>query len=294
MGKRTVHFLFDKPKILFFGWKCNKKIAQNNKCYLVADKSKHICKLLTNNKEIELVVFNGDKLQKKFEPVLKNLFPKLKIKTEYSFPNTLRTNDDLEIMIETWIDSQLERGLKELWNDKSEILILGTFPGKESLKKDKQCEKEGQYNRCRYYSNKKNLFWEILTSFAKNRKILRSDSDKIKLLDRMHIALWDIYESAYRIDSKDENILRATYNDVFKRMKGSSIKTIILTGVSSNSKMHHLGFLQYYHKEVEMAIQRGVKILILPSSSARGRQKRKILKNKWKTLLKASIKKSEG
>ena len=288
MSKRTVHFLFDKPQILFFGWNIDDEFTHNGKCYLVADKSKDIRDLLTKNESIERIIFNGDELKKKCEPILKDIFSKSKRKkwTERSFPDAIKTNDELENAIEAWIEKQSCSGLDAIWNNESKILILGTFPGEESLKKDKLCKEDGIDNRCKYYSNKDNLFWEIISSSSQNKSIPQSDSDKRKILDQMHIALWDIYERAYRIGSKDENILYATYNDIFKRLEGSSITTVILTGVSGWSKMHHLAFLQYFHKEVEEAKLKGIKFISLPSTSSRGDANREKVKNVWKSYIK--------
>ena len=92
-------------------------------------------------------------------------------------------------------------GLQEIINQDSEVLILGTLPGKKSLDSKK------------YYSDSSNKFWSILFQ-ACGEPIDKSDEAKEKLLKKYKIAFWDILESAIRNTSSDEDIEDEIPNDL--------------------------------------------------------------------------------
>ena len=85
------------------------------------------------------------------------------------------------------------QGLSANINYNSAILILGTLPGKMSL------------NCGKYYADPSNKFWDILF-IACGEKIDKTDQGKEKLLEKYHIALWDILASAVRKTSNDKDI----------------------------------------------------------------------------------------
>ncbi len=75
----------------------------------------------------------------------------------------------------------------------SEILILGSMPGEESLRL-------GQY-----YANPRNAFWQILASLTGNRNDLSYEL-RLKLLNDHRIALWDVLHACERSGSLDSAI----------------------------------------------------------------------------------------
>lgn len=75
----------------------------------------------------------------------------------------------------------------------SEILILGSMPGAESLRL-------GQY-----YANPRNAFWQILASLTGNDNGL-SYVLRLKLLNDHRIALWDVLRACERSGSLDSAI----------------------------------------------------------------------------------------
>ena len=82
-----------------------------------------------------------------------------------------------------------------------EILILGTFPGEESLKAGE------------YYANKRNRFWAVLSKiYGESKPETKAQRDS--LLERHHIALWDLFESADREKSLDKSIRNGVINDI--------------------------------------------------------------------------------
>lgn len=73
------------------------------------------------------------------------------------------------------------------------ILILGTFPGPESLR------------LCQYYAHQRNLFWDIMGNICDAGRDKRY-KDRLIILKKKGIALWDVLKSCYREGSMDSNI----------------------------------------------------------------------------------------
>lgn len=110
----------------------------------------------------------------------------------------------------------ITKGLEYIADLESEILILGTLPGKESLKTRQ------------YYANPNNQFWEII-SIILNEPMPDSYEGKLKVLKRNHIALWDVLKSANRDSSLDSDIKNPVTND-------------ILEFISKHPKLRVIGF----------------------------------------------------
>ena len=94
-------------------------------------------------------------------------------------------------------------GLKPLIDENSQLLILGTLPGDKSISVNE------------YYANPSNEFWSII---YKALDVPYRDNivyeDKKALLQRYHIALWDVLCDADRPGSADKNISDETLNDL--------------------------------------------------------------------------------
>lgn len=89
---------------------------------------------------------------------------------------------------------------KPIINDNSQILILGSIPGVESLKKRE------------YYGNPRNHFWRIIYSIIKE-DIEPNYDKKIIFLKKNKIALWDVIDNCERVGSLDSNIKNEEVND---------------------------------------------------------------------------------
>lgn len=86
-------------------------------------------------------------------------------------------------------------------DSESEILILGTLPGKVSLQTQQ------------YYANRGNQLWAIISRLFNERMPL-TYTDKLQLLKKHHIALWDVLKSADRDSSLDTDIKNPIANDI--------------------------------------------------------------------------------
>ncbi|MCK9400914.1 MAG: DNA-deoxyinosine glycosylase [Bacteroidales bacterium] len=92
-------------------------------------------------------------------------------------------------------------GLPPVIDYNSRILILGTFPSEISLEKQQ------------FYANPANKFWMILCSVINESYTLNYDQ-RIQLLKKHRIALWDVVESCLREGSGDNEIRFERPNDL--------------------------------------------------------------------------------
>ena len=144
----------------------------------------------------------------------------------------------------------------------SEILILGSIPGIKSLEEQQ------------YYAHPQNRFWKLMGMFcnADNLSDLNYQ-DKLQILLKNKIALWDVIQSCSRNGSLDSNIQNEIPNDIPKLLKQfPNIKVICLNGNKSYSafKKHFPELLEQYE------------FYKLPSTSpANARYKLKDLHKEW-------------
>lgn len=111
------------------------------------------------------------------------------------------------------------KGMEPVFDENSQILILGTMPGKDSLKKQE------------YYASTNNCFWYIMAELFNGGKNFFNYDEKISCLKKNKIALWDIYHSCDRESSKDKDIRNEVYNNINKFIKENpSIKHVVFNG----------------------------------------------------------------
>lgn len=109
--------------------------------------------------------------------------------------------------------------LDPIAGDNPKILILGTYPGKESLENEE------------YYKSNRNSFWYIIQQIFNNGKEFGTYKEKCKVLEENGIALWDVAESCNRDGSLDKNIKDVKVNDIRSFLnEHPSITKIIFNG----------------------------------------------------------------
>ena len=106
---------------------------------------------------------------------------------------------------------------KPLIDKNSKILILGTFPSLKSV--------ENNF----YYAHPRNQFWPLLANVF-NEKTPTSIEEKINLIKKHNIALWDVVKKTNRTNSLDSNLKDIELNDIESLLKKyPNIKVIFFT-----------------------------------------------------------------
>ena len=123
-------------------------------------------------------------------------------------------------------------------DEKSEILILGSMPGIKSLEEQQ------------YYAHPQNRFWKLMGLFCKTENLAELNyQEKLQILLKNKIALWDVIKFCNRDGSLDSNIQNELPNDIPKLLKQfPNIKIICLNGSKSYSafKKHYPELLEQY------------------------------------------------
>ena len=131
-----------------------------------------------------------------------------------------------------------------VYDSKSEILILGSFPSVKS--------REGGF----FYHHPQNRFWKVISAIFK-ADMPKNIEQKTQLLSANRIALWDVIASCDIRGSSDSDITNATPNDISKIMAYSNINKIFTNGLLA----HRL-----YQKHLNT--KTGIDDIALPSTSA--------------------------
>ncbi|MFS0865032.1 DNA-deoxyinosine glycosylase [Fredinandcohnia sp. 179-A 10B2 NHS] len=137
-------------------------------------------------------------------------------------------------------------GLEPISEEDAEVLILGSMPSEESLK------------RSEYYGNKRNHFWKIMFLLF-NHPELTDYSEKLVFLKSRKIALWDVIKTCRRKGSLDVNIRDEEPNDLESFIEThSNIRLIVCNGTKS--------FISF-KKHIGLGRFPGVEVVKLPSTS---------------------------
>lgn len=107
--------------------------------------------------------------------------------------------------------------LKPIYTKTSKILILGTIPSPKS--------REIGF----YYGHPQNRFWKILSEIL-SEPFPETKEEKIKLINKHDIALWDVLESCEIEGASDSSIKNPKPNNINKILKETKINTIFVTG----------------------------------------------------------------
>lgn len=104
-------------------------------------------------------------------------------------------------------------------DEQSEILVLGTMPGAESLSSGE------------YYANSSNIFWNIISDIFNKGNRFSTYADKIACLKANRIAVWDVLACCNRDGSTDKSIIDEQLNDLQAFIKSHpNIKKIVFNG----------------------------------------------------------------
>lgn len=143
----------------------------------------------------------------------------------------------------------------------SEVLILGSMPGIKSLEEQQ------------YYAHPQNRFWKLMGECCNCKDLAKKIyPEKLKILLKNKIALWDVIATCNRDGSLDSNIENEIPNDIPKLLKKYNIKRICFNGNKS-----YLSFKKYFPQILEQ-----YNCYKLPSTSpANAKYKPEDLYNEW-------------
>jgi hypoxanthine-DNA glycosylase len=96
-----------------------------------------------------------------------------------------------------------KRSFPPVVDDAARVLVLGTLPGEESLR------------RQQYYAHPRNAFWPILFALFESAADAATDYAARLAFARAHrVALWDVCRSGARVASADATIRRIEPNAI--------------------------------------------------------------------------------
>lgn len=130
-----------------------------------------------------------------------------------------------------------------IYDDKSEILILGSLPSVKS-------REQGFY-----YGHPRNRFWKVLSAIYHCEEPVTIDDKKNMLLFN-HVAIWDVIDSCDIKGSSDSSIKNVIPTDIDKILKKTNITRIYANGKTAG---------KFYRKWIEPVTEK--KIIDLPSTS---------------------------
>lgn len=133
--------------------------------------------------------------------------------------------------------------IEPLYDKKSRILILGSFPSVKS--------REEQF----FYAHPQNRFWRVMAALTEN-EIPKTVEEKKTLLLNSKIAVWDVIKSCDITGSGDSSIKNVVPNDITDILKTGNIRAIYCNGQTS---------YKLYGRYIEPKTH--IKATVLPSTS---------------------------
>jgi hypoxanthine-DNA glycosylase len=166
---------------------------------------------------------------------------------------------------------RLEHPFEPVFDEKSSVLILGTFPSVKSRE------------RGFYYGHPQNRFWKIISRVTKTYPIPETITDKRRMLLENGIALFDALQSCDIEGSSDSDIKNAVPADLSPILNGADIKRVCANG----EKAYRL-LMKYFRPNAGLEIRPLAEptIIKLPSTSpANARYGFERLVSEWEKIL---------
>ena len=138
---------------------------------------------------------------------------------------------------------QIKHPIPPLYDENSEVLILGSFPSVKS--------REAAF----FYGHPQNRFWRVLAALY-GEAAPQTIAEKKEMLARRHVALWDVIASCSIVGSSDSSIRDVIANDLRPILRGSRVGRIYVNGGTA---------ARLYHKYIEPEL--GIPAVCLPSTS---------------------------
>lgn len=159
-------------------------------------------------------------------------------------------------------NSQIQHEIPPVYDQHSQILILGSFPSVKS--------REGQF----FYGHPQNRFWKLLAALFDSPVPQTIEEKKSLLLDH-HTAVWDVVASCEITGSSDSSIRNVVPADVSLITSAASIRQIFTNGGTADKL-----YQKYCFPQTQM------KAIRLPSTSpANAAWSLERLQTEWKKIL---------
>ena len=138
---------------------------------------------------------------------------------------------------------QVTHPFPPLYDNEARILILGSFPSVKS--------REQMF----FYGHPQNRFWKVIANVYDDQ-VPNTIQEKKALLQRHHIALWDVIKSCDIEGSSDSSISDVVANDLSEILMTADIQKIFVNGKTAE---------KYFNKYTRDVIKRDA--ICLPSTS---------------------------
>ena len=145
--------------------------------------------------------------------------------------------------MQTETQSLLKNCFPPIIDRRTQILILGSFPGEASLAAQQ------------YYAHPRNQFWRLLSAVLQTDLVALPYEQRLQRLQSHHVGLWDVIAACERAGSLDSAIRQAQAND-FAALKDHCphLRLVAFNGKTSG-------------KQAALFAAAGFQTLVLPSSS---------------------------
>lgn len=130
----------------------------------------------------------------------------------------------------------MTHAFEPVYDKKSKILILGTFPSVKSRANGF------------YYQHPQNRFWKVISALAGEPTPDTIEEQKRVLLEN-HIAVWDVIYSCDINGSSDSSIKNVVPNDILSLLNKTDIETIYANGGKAYELYNHYCY-QETNKEI--------------------------------------------
>jgi hypoxanthine-DNA glycosylase len=122
----------------------------------------------------------------------------------------------------------LVHGIPPTWNERSRVLVLGSFPSPKS--------REGGFN----YGHPQNRFWRVVSTLA-GEALPTTNDEKRDLCLRRGIALWDVVAECDIRGASDASIRNAQANRLSLITHAAPIEAVFCTGAKAHELYLRLG-----------------------------------------------------
>ena len=157
---------------------------------------------------------------------------------------------------------EVEHSFEPLYNEKTKILILGSFPSVVSREK------------AFYYMNSQNRFYKVLSLLLLVDLYNCPIKEKMEILLKNKIGIFDVIKSCSIKGSADTSITNVKVNDIDGIIEKTRINKIFLNGGLAYSL-----FIKYFPH------LKGISYKLTSTSSANARYSLAKLVDEWKIIL---------